>query len=329
MSKKYEVYSATAVVELDKQQKLFKDNRYRNSSALTQEFSKLLKKSPKFILPELGRFGLHPLNEDTKHLVKLPFPSIVLEYANPTKESELVLGTYTSTKRIVLAFDSSVLTKGLPIDHTEKEGIYCFPISYIDKVKKWVINWVGAFIPTPIKFGSLAETDHSTEFLDLAVPHINVKVVPYEAYNVFLGEYGLSYADLLVKEGKVLSDQISIDLAEETSALLDFLTVINCGNVHQESVRTKTVLANIKDPKTRFDYKILTLDVAPRLEVESNSSRNTAVSSASTSHSSPREHVRRGHFRHYANGKSIWINDQVIAKGSSGKIEKTYKVKGE
>jgi hypothetical protein len=41
--------------------------------------------------------------------------------------------------------------------------------------------------------------------------------------------------------------------------------------------------------------------------------------------SSPREHLRRGHFR-TINGKRIWVNSTVICKGSEGKVMKQYDI---
>jgi len=41
-------------------------------------------------------------------------------------------------------------------------------------------------------------------------------------------------------------------------------------------------------------------------------------------HRSPREHVRRGHVRRYADGKKIWIQSMVVNPGNGGKVTKDY-----
>lgn len=43
-------------------------------------------------------------------------------------------------------------------------------------------------------------------------------------------------------------------------------------------------------------------------------------------HASPREHTRRGHWRRYKSGKTIWIEDNVINAGTTGKVEKVYEI---
>ena len=40
----------------------------------------------------------------------------------------------------------------------------------------------------------------------------------------------------------------------------------------------------------------------------------------------PRQHLRRGHARHYTDGKSIWINPCMVAASDRGKIDKNYLV---
>lgn len=42
-------------------------------------------------------------------------------------------------------------------------------------------------------------------------------------------------------------------------------------------------------------------------------------------HRSPREHLRRGHYRRLASGREVWINSMTIGAGSSsGKVSKDY-----
>ena len=45
-------------------------------------------------------------------------------------------------------------------------------------------------------------------------------------------------------------------------------------------------------------------------------------------HASPRQHVRRGHFRHLADGRTIWVNSCVVGDDANGAIVKDYAIKG-
>ena len=44
-------------------------------------------------------------------------------------------------------------------------------------------------------------------------------------------------------------------------------------------------------------------------------------------HASPREHQRRGHWRHYASGKRAWIRDCIVGTRAYGRIRKDYEVR--
>ncbi len=43
-------------------------------------------------------------------------------------------------------------------------------------------------------------------------------------------------------------------------------------------------------------------------------------------HKSPREHIRKGHYRHYKNGNVVWIAEQII-KPKNNKLEQEKKMK--
>jgi hypothetical protein len=39
---------------------------------------------------------------------------------------------------------------------------------------------------------------------------------------------------------------------------------------------------------------------------------------------SPREHMRRGHYRTYRSGKRIWVEGMTVNRGKGGRIDKDY-----
>lgn len=120
------------------------------------------------------------------------------------------------------------------------------------------------------------------------------------------------------------SNQIIRDnCADEIGCLLNFLNALQCSNIHIEKV-----LSNKKEKKHKiksalpFDsYHILTVDTNKTLG-ESHGLGGT--------HRSPREHMRRGHIRHYSTGLKIWINSMVVNYGKQGgKITKDYLIKSQ
>lgn len=74
-----------------------------------------------------------------------------------------------------------------------------------------------------------------------------------------------------------------------------------------------------KGKKPIFDWKV----------IDVTATHNTSESSAPTgrSHASPRRHVRRGHQRRLANGKTIWIKQMMVGRIEFGYIHHSYTTK--
>jgi hypothetical protein len=105
------------------------------------------------------------------------------------------------------------------------------------------------------------------------------------------------------------------DYADEMAALLSFLNVLQCKNVHVEKVvpkkqgRCKTAF--------QFDtYHVLTVG-GPMADCQQ----------LGGSHRSPREHLRRGHVRRLQTGKTVWVNAALVSSGRGfGVVTKDYRV---
>ena len=100
--------------------------------------------------------------------------------------------------------------------------------------------------------------------------------------------------------------------------VLNFLNVLQCQNIKMEKLPPrKTLSGQNKRCKLPFDsYHVLTV---PAVRSQ-NSGPHTCGN-----HSSPREHLRRGHIRRYQDGKQIWVNATVVNPGVGGKISKSYR----
>ena len=105
------------------------------------------------------------------------------------------------------------------------------------------------------------------------------------------------------------------DYADEAGALLCFLNVLQCKNVHVEHSEPKKVGKKIKSALPFDTYHVLTIDVP----------RKAGDGAATGGHRSPREHLRRGHIRRLADGRRIWVNATVVAAGrGAGIVIKDY-----
>lgn len=100
--------------------------------------------------------------------------------------------------------------------------------------------------------------------------------------------------------------------------LLDFLQCLSCTNVR---------MTERHPPGSKFVFgQACQEDAYYELTIDPNPKNYDGQAQGGT-HASPREHLRRGHIRHLANGKSVWINAMVVNPGVGGKIEKDYKIK--
>lgn len=111
-------------------------------------------------------------------------------------------------------------------------------------------------------------------------------------------------------------DGISLEDAEWiTSLVMKFLTAINCTNVrserHEANARLQKKRAK-KGKKPLFSYWTLQLE-------PTNGGRNDLGGT----HASPRVHLRRGHPRRLASGKTVWVQPHVVGHGP-GIVHKDY-----
>lgn len=67
------------------------------------------------------------------------------------------------------------------------------------------------------------------------------------------------------------------------------------------------------EKKSFFEYHVVELSASA-----------PASESKGGTHASPRQHQRRGHWRHYKSGKRIFIHDMVVGSAENGIIEKDY-----
>lgn len=102
------------------------------------------------------------------------------------------------------------------------------------------------------------------------------------------------------------------------SAAMEFIKIMNCSNVievNNHPSRLKKARA-AKQGKQLFSWKTLHI----------KSSTKRYKNSAGGTHSSPRVHLRRGHIRTLASGKTTWVKRCVVGDKSQGMIGKDYKL---
>jgi hypothetical protein len=105
--------------------------------------------------------------------------------------------------------------------------------------------------------------------------------------------------------------------------VMELLAALSCSNVSEAKLPRPNPLSIAGRRATKgglplYETKVLT--IAPVDASEPQALGGT--------HNSPRAHLRRGHIRRLASGKSVWVNATVVGKKELGLIYKSYNVAG-
>ena len=100
--------------------------------------------------------------------------------------------------------------------------------------------------------------------------------------------------------------------------MLDFLNALQCSNVEVEKIPLKKTALAMRKAIPFDEYHVLAIKVSQIKSIDCGAKNGL--------HRSPREHLRRGHIRRYANGSKIWVNAAVVNAGIGGKISKDYRL---
>jgi hypothetical protein len=108
----------------------------------------------------------------------------------------------------------------------------------------------------------------------------------------------------------------------ESLSLFHFCSAVNCSNVTHETVKAPKFInakRKAKGEPPLYEYRILTVDVRPRHE--------TTGEPTGRHHASPRQHIRRGHIRHYKSGKNVWVQQMMVGDPARGRVDKDYEIR--
>jgi hypothetical protein len=119
--------------------------------------------------------------------------------------------------------------------------------------------------------------------------------------------------------------QMMSEFADEVRAVVHFAMLSACANVKPQKVFTpsSTALEWARDKRRSppSDYWVLDVYMNDQEEKETTSGTRTG------GHAPPRFHVRRGHVRVLATGKSTWVRQTTVGNPELGRVDKDYRVK--
>ena len=281
----------------------------KNVPPFWEEFLNRGKQSVLFTLPDFGKL----LDTDLTALpdtLMIPYERCLLEYDEPdTGENKSFLNVGLAGS--VDVYFSKRIVSVMQI----KPGVVSIiPCVYDPRYKCWASSAIEIFVSADIELlagmGELASVEtglkYAIKWFDNTELVKSLAREKYEKAGSVFNDDQFGVATLLTYMGEV-------------AVALSFIEACSCSNVVVGKIGDKVQAEKNKSkPAFKFDsYHCLMLKLD---DAKSEGSK------AGEGHSgrSPREHLRRGHVRRYADGKKIWIQSMVVNPGVGGKVTKDY-----
>jgi hypothetical protein len=271
-------------------------NDTNNKMAANLFYADKLKKAVKFAIPDTGRL----LDDNLKGLelstIRLPYPITVVEcfQISDAEHYEALYDNGIETfKRVILAYETMDDGKITRITIVPFTGINGKTMGHGNK-DVWSISP----IILNINFGNNENFFHCAPYSD-------------EHFEMFRSQIGEGIGSP--------GHSLTTSLMDDARVFMELIEALSCKNVEQSIHQTKSPknAQRIKSHKLPiYETKFLTIRTTQK---------QTSVK-GSSHHSSPRQHLRRGHIRRLESG-NIWVNSCVVGDSSKGIINKQYKVK--
>ena len=250
-----------------------------------------------FELPENGSLFDDELRGLSGLALRLPYPLITVEYIARTADDFL--------RRVALA------------EEIERDDGLWVRITAFAKGERWTP------VPVAIELPSKAWEDLSTPTAKLHELADDPDLCPpapsrYQFRPVAILPVML---DGIARDSKETA-RVILSATAPAESVMEMLEALACANVRaevQERVDPAKNARRIRAGKLPlWETKILTI-VCPRGPIHRT---GTASDRAS-----PRQHLRRGHIRHLADGRRIWIQPAIVGDPANGRIRKFYSVR--
>lgn len=289
--------------------------------AMIDFLSECLSDSQHFVMPDGGKIIDDRMKGIRGENVRLPYPAITIEYYTPFISEEISpLTPAYASKRVVYAREirsEDLLLSGLPFTAEQHKAMVDYSDIYI--YVKYAAFIDGAWVPSsgimliPSCWDKVVDNyqepliDREDNFSLAGI------VLPYliNSVNFYADEVG--GIDKLKKE-------MTHDLGQEVRAVLELCEALSCSNVEQTIFQE----ASPKNNKRVRDGK-LPMYETKCLAIKMQGQKYHSGLRSTSSHKSPRQHLRRGHIRRLTD-KNVWVNSCVVGSHELGVIEKSYLV---
>jgi len=293
-------YAAQAESSLKTHSRKLLANGFVDDSVAVSMFSQNIGKAVHFALPDGGRIAMDELRGLTDVVVRLPYPSITIEYFTAEREGRVCV-TPSGT---VDATESYPKRLALVTERETPEGVELKVqvASFSQRFQEW--------LPQTLSFRIMPWRGFFNFYDKRVVLPGNPEIMLKQVFKVMTSKYGVesSFKNCL------------FDISDEVTATLEMLEALACSNVKSEVLEKIDVAKQRKRAKAGklpiYETRILTLPGG-----------SSSGGGGGGSHNGPRQHLRRGHIRRLST-KSVWVNACVVGDPSRGIIEKQYRVDG-
>ena len=292
---------------------------------IEKRFLNPIKNSVHFALPDTGVIFDDEYRGIRGEEVRLPFPSITLEYYFPYGNGQLEKDHIWSSKRLILATEYT--SEQVALEYPE----YDFDFGEPDMM--WIAVYGASFFPEDglwavEPFGWLMPSAWDRQFVKKNGETVFAQRFQDSRDGVGVNGYAIPLLKSILEkvheaEGKTGLNSCLKDIGNETAGLLELCEALSCSNVHHRPIENIDPAVNqrrIRDGKVPlYETRTLWIDV-PNFD-------NVSVEWQGGTHRSPRQHLRRGHIRNLQSGKKVWVNATVVGSRDNGVINKAYGIK--
>jgi len=326
-------YAAQAEVGMAKYASKFPYDEFKVDITKIKWLCHIVRHSVHFAIPDYGRIFDDDLKGIRGGTVRLPYPSITVEYCVPKHNDPKGRFTRSFKKRIAIATEiSGILAKkylnkhfGYEYDFIEDTDIYiCVRWAGVpegeeeyEKSGMWMPGVGELFVPS-----RWDNVDDSLPLLPWSYDRTVGKGTMFPCtYGIHLPDTYNATAKLFGKK-QAFADAMN-DVSPEAVAVLELCEALSCSNVgtdiHQHEPDQRVSERRKRDGKLPiYETKMLALNVP------GTASRHGGISGAQRA--DVRQHLRRGHIRRLQDGRKIWVNSCVVGSDSNGVINKSYSI---
>lgn len=282
----------------------------RSELEITRMVTAKFDKAQHFALPDRAVLFNDDLRGIRGRAIRLPFPSVTLEWHGPFDPAEAAQGHLHTPKVVTFAFEVTTADVGHYLPDGADRGI--FVASAHEREGKW---WPGISLTLIAENWELAMAPSEVvEGLDEGFVGVHMRSFPWDFEHC---------AKLKAEAGaEAVTNALQKCANNSCYAVLQFCEAMSCSNVGTEVLAGAATAVNarrVRDGKLPLlETRILTVEVPGATGTQRiDTGRKTGEM---------RQHLRRGHIRNLADGRRVWVNACVVGNPVKGRIEKSYRV---